>query len=109
MYEMFELDIGIAFGAEKNNNEMLIYINSRNVGLRPTFSRPLGVHPPGCHQKNNKWTHRWTKGHIDRQKDIQMDRRTYGWTEGHRWTEGHMDGQKDKIIKNSFLIIKNFL
>lgn len=30
MYEMFELDIGIAFGAEKNNNEMLIYINEES-------------------------------------------------------------------------------
>ena len=46
MYEMFELDIGIAFGAEKNNNEMLIYINSLNVGLRPTFPRPSGVRVP---------------------------------------------------------------
>ena len=30
MYEMFELDIGIAFGAEKNNNEKLIYINEES-------------------------------------------------------------------------------
>ena len=48
-------------------------------------------------------TLRWTEGHIDGQKDVWINRRTYGWT------EGHMDGQKDKIIKNSFLIIKNFL
>ena len=48
-------------------------------------------------------TLRWTEGHIDGQKDIWLDRRTYGWT------EGHMDGQKDKIIKNSFLVIRNFL
>ena len=39
---------------------------------------------------------RGTEGHIDGQKDIWMDRRTYGWT------EGHMNGQKDTIVKNSF-------
>ena len=39
---------------------------------------------------------RWTEGHVDGQKDIQMDRGT------HRWTEGHMDGQKDTIVKKQF-------
>ena len=48
-------------------------------------------------------TFRWTEGHMGGQKDIWRDRRTYGGT------EGHMDGQKDKIIKNSFLVIRNFL
>ena len=48
-------------------------------------------------------TYRWTEGHLDGQKDIWVDRRTYGGT------EGHIDGQKDTIVKNSFLIIKNFL
>ena len=47
-------------------------------------------------------TYEWTEGHLDGQKDIWVDRRTYGGT------EGHIDGQKDTIVKNSFLIIKNF-
>ena len=35
-----------------------------------------------------------------------MDRWTPVWTDGHIY--GQMDGQMDTIVKNSFLIIKNF-
>lgn len=34
-----------------------------------------------------------TVGYIDGQTDIQIEKRTYGWTEGN--IDGHIDGQKD--------------